>query len=296
MGTLHIKPTRSRVTCWRPRAIHDHDEAVRAAPTRQRRWAFVMLGLGLALMLLASRGLAQPAPSVNNTAAHTTIDPAAHERSMPLGTPSQPTNASGMPATQRATSEWGIVRTVLSLAGVVSFALFVGAILRKAARAQGGLRASLGPGGRAPSGVLEVLGRYPVSRGVTLVLLRVDRRVLLLSQSSSRRAGTSMSTLCEINDAEDVASLLVKSRDDEGETMTRRFQDLLDHQNRPELAIPRDPAPGEVQHFDATHEIEIVEAPGTSPLDAIGRTVDLIRARMSGSRAAHSATKTEAAV
>ncbi len=293
MGTLHIKPTRHRVSCWRPRAVHDHDEAVRAAPSRQRRWAAVMLSLGLALMLLASRGLAQPAPTVNDTVARTTIDPAAHERAMPLGSTPQPAASNGASAS-RSTGEWGIVRTVLSLAGVVSFALFVGAILRKAARAQGGLRASLGPGGRAPSGVLEVLGRYPISRGVTLVLLRVDRRVLLLSQSSSRRAGTSMSTLCEITDAEDVASLLVKARDDEGETMARRFQDLLDHQNRPELAIPRDLAPGEVQHFDADHDIEIVDPPTPSGLDAIGRTVELIRARMSRPQHGHSVAKPEA--
>ena len=89
-------------------------------------------------------------------------------------------------------------------------------------------------GGRAPAGVLEVLGRYPVARGATLVLLRVDRRVLLLSQASGGRFGlsTSFSTLCEMDDADDVASILTKTRDDAGESMSKRFQSLLERFDR----------------------------------------------------------------
>lgn len=123
------------------------------------------------------------------------------------------------------------IRTMLALLGVVGIAVVAMAAIRKLARTRGGLAGSLGAGGRAPAGVLEVLGRYPVSAGVTLVLLRVDRRILLLSQTSrgwGRGGGAGgFSTLCEITDAEDVASLLVKVRDDQGESIAKRFEGLL---------------------------------------------------------------------
>jgi len=122
----------------------------------------------------------------------------------------------------------GMIRTLGALGIVLS--LIGGAAwgVRRAARRGGvGLLASLGPGGRAPSGVLEVLARYPVGRGSTLVLLKLDRRVLLLNQNNSRLGCGSMSTLCEISDAEDVASILLKTRDDDGESLAKRFQGLL---------------------------------------------------------------------
>ncbi len=85
---------------------------------------------------------------------------------------------------------------------------------------------SIGPGGRAPSGLLEVLGRFPVSRGCTLVLLKLDRRVLLVSQTASRQ-GSGMTTLCEITDPEEVAAILVKARDEEDESQARKFEAML---------------------------------------------------------------------
>jgi hypothetical protein len=77
--------------------------------------------------------------------------------------------------------------------------------------------------------VLEVLGRYPVGRGTTLVLLKLDRRVLLMSQSAGGRlgAGAGFTTLCEVTDPEEVASILVKTRDEEGSSMAERFRTLL---------------------------------------------------------------------
>ncbi len=58
-------------------------------------------------------------------------------------------------------------------------------------------------GARRPSGVLEVLARFPVGRQQTLVLLKMDRRVLLLHQSAG-----AMTTLAEVNDPHEVASLI----------------------------------------------------------------------------------------
>ncbi|MFN0133281.1 MAG: hypothetical protein ACKVW3_12245 [Phycisphaerales bacterium] len=140
-------------------------------------------------------------------------------------------NPASLRAADPASGSW---RLVGSLAVVITLALGVGVGLRVLAKRSPGLRAALGAGGRAPAGVVEVLGRYPVARGATLVLLRLDRRILLLSQSSGGRLGlsSSFSTLCEVADPDDVASLLVKTRDDEGESMSRRFQSLLDRFDR----------------------------------------------------------------
>lgn len=86
---------------------------------------------------------------------------------------------------------------------------------------------------RAPAGILEIIGRYPIGAGTTLMLLKVDRRILLLSQSGGaalslrRSAGASMTVLCEITGAEDVASILAKARDAEGESIAAKFRELM---------------------------------------------------------------------
>lgn len=115
------------------------------------------------------------------------------------------------------------------LAGVLGLLVIGSAAVRIIARRSGTLGASLGAGGRSPAGVLEILGRYPVGRGAMLVLLKLDRRVLLLSQSAGGRlgAGAGFTTLCEISDPEEVASILVKARDAEGDSMAERFRSLL---------------------------------------------------------------------
>lgn len=114
-----------------------------------------------------------------------------------------------------------IPRTALALGGVVALILiFAGAVKRFGRGAGGGSRgwsiaAMLGPAGRAPSGVMSVLARYPVARGQTLVLLQVDRRVLLLSHThpSLRLRGGhgGFTTLAEFNDPVEVASIIAKA-------------------------------------------------------------------------------------
>lgn len=86
-----------------------------------------------------------------------------------------------------------------------------------------------------------MLGRYPVARGQTLALLRVDRRVLLLCQSSG-----GFSTLAEFTDPEEVASLLVKTRGEEGDSIAERFDGLLRGMER-DASIMGDAAPVEVK-------------------------------------------------
>ncbi len=58
-------------------------------------------------------------------------------------------------------------------------------------------------GGRRPSGVVEVLARYPVGKGQSLVLMRLARRILVLHQASG-----SMSMLTEVSDPDEVANLI----------------------------------------------------------------------------------------
>ena len=122
-------------------------------------------------------------------------------------------------------SSWAshpVFRTAGALTVVLSIIFGLRSLIHAFAKRGAGLTASLGAGGRAPSGVLSVLGRYPIGRGVTLVLLQLDRRVLLLSQSS-----TGFQTLCELTDAEDVASIVRKTADDEGVSLSKRFSAML---------------------------------------------------------------------
>lgn len=154
-------------------------------------------------------------------------------RPRPLGSPGKArTEQTAIDAATRTSSvlDHPGVRTGASLAVVLSV-IFVLALLTKRLSKRGiGLASAMGPGGPSPAGILEVLGRYPLSRGHTLILLKLDRRVLLLSQTSPRMRGgaASLTTLCELNEPEDVASILMKVRDAEGDSTTERFRALLE--------------------------------------------------------------------
>ncbi len=59
--------------------------------------------------------------------------------------------------------------------------------------------------GSRPSGVVEILARFPVGRGHQLILLKLARRVVLLHHS-----GSTMTTLSEVSDPDEVAALLAR--------------------------------------------------------------------------------------
>lgn len=120
--------------------------------------------------------------------------------------------------------------TALPLLGVLAIIVALAWVYRRFSRSRGGISSALGAGGHAPSGVLSVLARFPVGGGMTLVLLQLDRRVLLVSHSGGsmfRGRPGSMSLLTEIVDEESVASLLVRTQDERGESMSKRFNELL---------------------------------------------------------------------
>ncbi len=130
-----------------------------------------------------------------------------------------------------------LVQTGAALALVIALIFTIKWAAQRLARHAGGLAWQLGPAGRAPSGLLEVLGRFPVSRGHSLILLKLDRRILLLGQSAS-----GFTTLSQVTDPEEVASLIIKSRDDEGASMAARFNEIL-HDMERDPAITGDDAP-----------------------------------------------------
>jgi flagellar biogenesis protein FliO len=134
----------------------------------------------------------------------------------------RPSEAGDSPV--RSTGSTG--QTLVALCFVLGMVTVAAAVLKRATRVSGGLIGALGAGGRAPSGVVSVLGRYPVARSATLVLLKVDRRVLVICQSRVS-GGITMSTLSEITDAEEVASILLKTRDEEEAQRADRFQEIL---------------------------------------------------------------------
>lgn len=153
----------------------------------------------------------------------------------------------------------------LRVAGALAIVLGLIFLARLAIRrvaSTGGLRGQFGAAGRAPSGVLEVLGRYPISRGQSLVLLRVDQRVLLLSQS-----GSGFRTLANFDDPSDVASLLMRTRDDESESLSGRFRQMLS-------AFERDPSMTRgVEQIDLTRRAPL--APRRTPASS-GQTVQRV--------------------
>ena len=124
-----------------------------------------------------------------------------------------------------------LLSMALPLGGVIVLLLGCMVILKRVMGTSSSLAAALGPGGRAPGGVLEVLGRYPVAKGQLLVLIKIDRRVLLVGHSSPGRGtggiGGGFSTLCEITDPEEVAAVLRKVEDGEGKSAGARFGSLL---------------------------------------------------------------------
>jgi flagellar biogenesis protein FliO len=84
----------------------------------------------------------------------------------------------------------------------------------------------------SPSGIVSILGRYSLntvgSSRQNILLLQVDRRILLLGQTLPARGQPgSLSTLCELAEPEDVASILIKVSEAEQTGPASRFSAML---------------------------------------------------------------------
>ncbi len=147
--------------------------------------------------------------------------------SKPLGIPVR--SASVAQPTSPASLGSAVLRTSASLAAVLCVIGGAAWGFKQLAK-KGVLPATLGSGSRAPSGLLDVLARYPMGGGQSLVVLKFDRRILLVCQSTGkglRRGVLPISPICEVSEPEDVASVLLKVRGQEQAAMAEKFQNLL---------------------------------------------------------------------
>ncbi len=162
------------------------------------------------------------------------VNPSSTE-SQPIGVPAERTTLFGGSDTAGAEASpfarGGYLQTIVSLLGVLLLIVGLAQVYKRLARSQGGLVGQIGAGGQAPSGILEVVGRYPISKGMTLVVLKFDRRILLLSHATGGRGKSakvgSMELLCELSDPEEVASILLKARSAAGESIAQSFEQTL---------------------------------------------------------------------
>ncbi len=193
-------------------------------------------------LLLSSSTPAQPAASTTTPNNQTSsvaqdlqgVNPSSTE-SQPIGVPAERTTLFGGSDTAGAEASpfarGGYLQTIVSLLGVLLLIVGLAQVYKRLARSQGGLVGQIGAGGQAPSGILEVVGRYPISKGMTLVVLKFDRRILLLSHATGGRGKSakvgSMELLCELSDPEEVASILLKARSAAGESIAQSFEQTL---------------------------------------------------------------------
>lgn len=251
----------------------------------------MLLVCGVPVLAHADAGPPADSPSTEQLNAQA-LEPASKPapESLPLGASSaaKPTGAEAAAETRSSTT-LGLSRTLGALMGVVGLAFACAIAWRWIAQKRGGLIASLGAAGRAPSGVIEVLARYPVARSQRLVLLRVGRRVVLTCQSSSVRGGAgAMNTLAEFTDADEVASLLCAVRETDRSTNETDFRVALRELERADAGQPLSTkiefssrAGDTVQFSDPRIQIPRQSAP-TSPIDpAIGQ----LRSRLAAMRA-----------
>ena len=142
----------------------------------------------------------------------------------------------------------GLITSLAAPMAVVMGAIFVAAaVFKKLRGSSAGLVSALGAGGPAPAGLLEVIGRYPIARGQSLVVLKFDQRVLLLSHSTGtmrgRTGGAAFTVLTETAEPSEVASILLKARDAEGESIARRFETLMERYDDQATRTLRDDEP-----------------------------------------------------
>ncbi len=113
-----------------------------------------------------------------------------------------------------------LVRILIALAAVVGLLFLLRPLLKRTA---GGWAAAC-----KPSGILEVLARYPAGRNQQFLILKWGRRIVLL-----HRSGTSMTTLGELTDPEEVAGFLARMEGGVREKDARRFRSLMQEHLQP---------------------------------------------------------------
>lgn len=158
-----------------------------------------------------SRGIAESAASINELKA---LGKPSAPATAPVGESGETGNDPGLFG--RLDPRAGEITRVLgALAAVVGLLLLLKTILRKVG---GGLMAA-----PRPSGVVEVLAKYPMGKGQQLMLLKLARRILLLHQN-----GASLTTLCEIADGHEVAGILSRLEAGSSQRDAAKFRHALE--------------------------------------------------------------------
>lgn len=137
-------------------------------------------------MIAARRALATATLAIAALAA----SPAAAE-----GRPLVPaaTSADGEPTVRTRSMGDEAIRTAVALGGVLSLVLVVRHLVRRRS----------GSAAIAASGLVETLGRTPIGRGRSVLMLRVGPRILCVHEGPQE-----MRTLCEFTDPREVEPLL----------------------------------------------------------------------------------------
>lgn len=112
-----------------------------------------------------------------------------------------------------------VVPTALALAGTIAAIFLAKQLVKRFGNRLGG--------GKRPSGVVEVLARYPFARGHHIVLIKVGRRVLVTHQSAQ-----GITTLSEFTSQADVADLIARCEAGARGTEQFSFDSLLRNSDR----------------------------------------------------------------
>jgi flagellar biogenesis protein FliO len=136
-----------------------------------------------------------------------------------------------------------ILRVGGAFAVVLGLLLALKVVMRRTSGALGGA-------GR-PSGVLEILARYPIARGQSLIVLKMARRVLLI-----HHAGPTMRTLSEVTDPHEVAALLGRMESGSRAKDADRFASALKAFESEHARLTGD---GSVMPFPGADQVEVVD-------------------------------------
>lgn len=112
-----------------------------------------------------------------------------------------------------------VVPTALALGAVIAVIFIARALVKRFGDRLGG--------GKRPSGVVEVLARYPFARGHHIVLIKVGRRILVTHQSAQ-----GITTLSEFTSHAEVADLIARCEAGARGTDQFTFDSLLRNSDR----------------------------------------------------------------
>jgi len=203
----------------------------------------------LAIMPCGRRAGDGPGPATTQSSPSGPFEQTAIRRPAARGTSASP--ASGSPGSALP-GRWDMAKVPLALGGVLVLIFGMRALGKKLVPGVRGQRAS-----RA----VQVLVRSPVSPRQQLMLVQVGRRLVLVGNS-----GSEMSSLCQIDDPDEVAEVLGQVAQDKGGSAAASFRALFGRAGKP-YAEP-EPDDDEPDHPEAPAVQTAVDG-GTDPLARI---------------------------